>query len=217
MTRQTRRNIRPYRPTETVTPTARIIDLAAPDPRSLHIKGMAEMLAKQVRFAGGNPGTPISVAQHCHHGAVWYAIQRGPRLAMLFLIHDLHEAIAGEISKPAQIAAKIVDAWETFTLDLDRAIYEAVGIDPPDRAEAQMIALIDRAMADIEFADTMDPDLPPLCAEEEMAPRPGRDFPGGFVPLPWDRAMQDWLTLYQRLAEELGLNGVATRDLREGL
>lgn len=208
----TRANIRPYRPTECVTPTARIIDLAAPDPRALHIKGLAEMLAKQPRFAGAGPGTVISVAQHCHHGAVWFALDHSPRLAMLFLIHDLHESLAGDITEPAQIAAGIRDAWADFTWSLDRVIYEAVGIDPPDRAEQQLIAVIDRAMADIEFADTMHPDLPPLCAEEDLAPR--RDV---FRPLQWDRAMQDWLTLYRRLAIELGAHGVATRDLLEGV
>lgn len=208
----TRSNLRPYRPTETVTPTGRVIDLACPDPRSLHIMGLAEKLAKTPRWNGGLLGNPISVAQHCHIGAHWYAIQHGPRLAMLFLIHDLHEALAGDTTRPAQIAAGIQETWEDFTLHLDRAIYIAVGIDPPDRAEQQMIALIDRAVADIEFSDNKHPDLPPLCPDEDLAPRRGP-----IVPMHWDRAMQDWVTLYKRLATELGLNGVATRDLVEGI
>lgn len=207
-----RPHLKPYSPTETVTPTARRIDLLRPEPRSLHIRGMAEMLAKQPRWHGSNPGTPISVAQHCHHGAAWYAVQHGPRLAMLFLLHDLHEAIATDIPKPVQIAAGITDAWADFTAHLDRFIWHAVGIDPPDRAEQQMIAVIDRAMADIEFADLMEPSLRRLVADEELAPRPAM-----VRPLTWDRAMQDWLNLFHRLALELGLNGEATRDYLDGV
>lgn len=131
-----------------------IMDLA--DPRAEHIvfAEMANGLSKIARFNGRYTAIAYSVAQHCVMGADALFNETGDTaLAGYFLLHDAHEYLLGDISRPMALLVGIMlgdELWgkgishknaatalrnsiEAAKASVDLAIYSAAGIPPLDR------------------------------------------------------------------------------------
>jgi hypothetical protein len=81
------------------TRSGRIVDLAAPDWRAIRLGDVAAGLAALPRYSAGAP-RPISVAEHSLNLA-----RRVPlRLRLAALLHDAHEALLGDVTRPAALA-----------------------------------------------------------------------------------------------------------------
>lgn len=128
-----------------------IMDLA--DPRAEHIvfAEVANGLSKIARFNGRYTALAYSVAQHCVMGADALFTETGDAsLAGYFLLHDGHEYLTGDISRPMAILVGILvgdelsgagvtrkcaadavrRAIEAAKAKVDLAIYQAAGIPP---------------------------------------------------------------------------------------
>ena len=131
------------------TLSGRMIDLNDPDPASIDLDDVATALSRIVRF-NGHTRFSYSVAQHCMLGSAYLHREGGvgaARRALLFLLHDAHEAFVGDIATP--VAAAVCDA-RLFAVKyrLDRAIWKAAtGRDWTSRRPlAHDVADVDLAM-----------------------------------------------------------------------
>ncbi|TJV33912.1 MAG: hypothetical protein E5X87_11425 [Mesorhizobium sp.] len=79
-----------------------IADLADMKADQVDFAHIAAALSKTARFAGRHRGGALSVAQHCVMGADALFRESGDGvLAGYFLLHDAHEYLLGDISRPA--------------------------------------------------------------------------------------------------------------------
>lgn len=123
-----------------------LMDLAAPDAAEINFSEIAARLSVIPRFAGSRVGPAFSVAQHCVMGSEAILNEGASSLtAALFLLHDAHEGLLGDITVPMRrlIAATIRErstaaASEAFDRALDAikerwddAIYAAAGLPLP--------------------------------------------------------------------------------------
>lgn len=116
-----------------------VIDMAQPDAGVVCFHEIANTLSKVARFNGRNGGPALSVAQHCTMGAqAMINERRGTLPARLFLLHDAHEWILGDLITPAaQLYAKragsplLLDVIAECKAGWDEAIYEAAGLPGP--------------------------------------------------------------------------------------
>jgi len=132
------------------------LDLLAPDPRMLDFREIAEQLAAIARFAGAARSRfgAVSVAFH----TLLAAHEAPPSLKPYMLVHDAHEFAIGDIPTPAARAlARIADAdgggaprgWIVADAlgrlkdGLDRAIWSAAGLAPPDERQRAAIRFHD--------------------------------------------------------------------------
>jgi hypothetical protein len=143
-------------------PTGRMVDLMAPAAFAVDFAGdVAPALANIARFDGScaeRPGKPWTVLDHLVAGADLLRANGGsPRLALLFLLHDAHEAYLGDITspvaaalaatanrecpgKPGHPAGHFVDcAIRSLKASWDCAIWQAALTSPPTQAEAKDI------------------------------------------------------------------------------
>jgi hypothetical protein len=125
-----------------------LADFAAAD---VDIAEMASSLSKIVRWSGRHRGAGISVAQHCVMGADALFRETGDAIAAgYFLVHDGHEYLIGDMTRPtvkaldADIAAALADigiggdalsgiatnAARRLKDRLDTAIHAALGLPP---------------------------------------------------------------------------------------
>ena len=109
------------------TISGRRVDLLDPDPADIGIDDIAWALSRIPRF-NGHTRFAYSVAQHCVLGAQYLHHQPGAkttRNALIFLLHDAHEAYIGDITTPA--AEAFCDArLHVVKYHLDCAIWKAV-------------------------------------------------------------------------------------------
>lgn len=91
------------------TATGRAFDLVNPDWTQVDFGEMADVLARIARFTGHIPSGPYSVAQHSVVGADAVFADTGDRdAAGAFLLHDGHEYLLGDQSRPHQVAEREV-------------------------------------------------------------------------------------------------------------
>lgn len=173
-----RRKPRMLPPSTALTASRRLIDLAAPQPTDIDFNEIAETLAVLPRFAGHcrRGFTPWTVAEHSIAGADVLASQSDKRLALLFLLHDAHEAYIGDItsptvaalvalapsigtesslSEPALLGRRLREAVATLKAGLDAAIFAAAGVEPPTAEERRQVAFMDVRLCRAEMAQIM--------------------------------------------------------------
>ncbi len=119
------------------------VSLSHPDPATIDLDDIAHGLARQARFNGHTPGEPYSVARH----SLWvcrYFLPEAPRMALLGLLHDAHEAYLGDIVRPvAHSEPELHRAFKRLKGRLQTAIYAALRVDPPHGDEAIAIRDVD--------------------------------------------------------------------------
>lgn len=132
--------------------TGALIDLTALTAADIDFAEMANALSKIARFNGINRGIAFSVGQHSVMGADALYRETGDAiLAGYFLIHDGHEYVIGDVTRPtlqlidlyiarqaglahaaaAQSFAKL--ALNAAKADIDKAIVEAANLPPLSR------------------------------------------------------------------------------------
>jgi hypothetical protein len=80
-----------------------VINLLDPDPRTIGFLDISRHLSRIVRYAGG--GDPaITVAEHCVLGSRMVT----DAIALEFLMHDAHEYIIGDITRPVVVAVQCI-------------------------------------------------------------------------------------------------------------
>lgn len=143
-----------------------IMDLADPRPEHIVFAEMANGLSKVARFNGRYTAVAYSVAQHCVMGADALFNETGDTaLAGYFLLHDAHEYLLGDISRPMALLVGIMlgerlspqgisrkfaanalkEAIEAAKTRIDLAIFAAAGIPPLER-----MPLYRRAVAEMD-------------------------------------------------------------------
>ncbi len=137
-------------PTSLETVTGRFIDLIDPNPKDIFIEDIAWSLSRLARFNGHTIGViPYSVAQHsivvCNEISDAIKKQNGfsnkeiNRFMMLGLMHDASEAYTGDISGPLKKHPELRPIIKKIELNIQNAIYEALGILPPSEHEEKTI------------------------------------------------------------------------------
>ena len=183
-----------------VTASGLRVSLLNPHPQVITIRDIAHHLATTNRFCGA-ARVPISVAQHSVHVAE--LLERsgaGPRLALLGLLHDGHEAYLHDIATPAKRAIfgpEDVTAYDYRCRIFDEAIRLSLGLEAPSDAEAQAVKHMDHVSFATEWRD--------LMPEEEPCPIDARPDSRRIKPLAWDKAEDKFFTTYERLALAAGL------------
>ncbi len=145
--------------TSTLTRSGRVVDLLHPTPDMIDFGDIAFHLAHINRFAGAVGG--YSVAQHSVEGA--RAIQRDnsdPLLALYFLLHDAHEYVLGDITRPVRNALDECDTqsrvYPTSLINclakrFDAAILAAAGLAPPNDDILRRVHEVDMRMLATEL------------------------------------------------------------------
>ncbi|SCD25534.1 hypothetical protein [Brucella inopinata] len=128
----------------TFRPDGSLMNLAQPVEGDIHWPTIAGALSKIARFNGFHSGPMLSVAQHCVMGADALASETGnTTIAAFFLLHDAHEALIGDWSRPAVLfladtlydlhnvpMQSVREAVEAVKARLDQAIYRKAGLPP---------------------------------------------------------------------------------------
>jgi len=137
-------------------------------PEDINFAEMAEALSKIARFNGWPSGPAYSVAQHSVMGAAAIVRETGnEQLGAYFLLHDGHEYLIGDTTRPFQdllaheIAAQAGSAsdavhfarafrgaFAAIKRRIDLAIWQAAGLPRLDRLpdEARMVKAMDDRM-----------------------------------------------------------------------
>lgn len=135
-------------------PDGSVIDIADPRPEIVCFLEMGNVLSKIARFDGRNPGVAFSVAQHSVMGAQAIINEGGsPADGALFLLHDGHEYIVGDQSRPSQELyssashhfygeERMIDAVATCKSAWDEVIYYAAGLPGPEAWTQKQAALV---------------------------------------------------------------------------
>lgn len=125
---------------------SQLVDLLAPQPETIRLEDIAVSLSRQPRYNGHTHGMyGYSVAQH----SVWcagYVRERwgAPARVMLHaLLHDAHEAYTGDVPAPVKAIPGVGEALRPVEDQLQRAIYQALGLRAPDREEAALVRAAD--------------------------------------------------------------------------
>lgn len=151
--------------------------------RSLSIDVIASSLAKQCRFNGHCNGF-YSVAQHSVIVArnVPYLNRRHA------LLHDAHEVIIGDIIRPIKSAMWTV-GLQRMVDSIDSAIYQALGIEPPDDDARCKIKLADDRALATEKRDLL---LPGYWWSVNASP-----FDKRIRPKTWGAARATWIKMWE--------------------
>lgn len=142
-----------------------LMDLARPLPAEVDFSVMAGALSRIARFSGMPKDGAFSVAQHCVMGAEALLAEGEDELtAALFLLHDGHEFLIGDKSRPFQqlLAAVLSDSHGAamgqalhgaighIKAGWDEAIYTAARLPPPSawtNRQRMVVEAMDERMA----------------------------------------------------------------------
>jgi len=219
-------------PHQLLTTSGGLVDLLAPRAEDLNLRAdMPGVLARIARFNGHPPAGPYSVAQHTVLGTRALLDETGDaRLAQVFLLHDAHEYLMGDLTRPAHVAIvgymaaamqrhmqaqplfrgdinqpEKLGAVADFALrhmksNLDMAIHKAAGAPLPNNEEATIVADMDTRMLRAE-ADALFASRPSFGAAVEQArPVPLR---GRIKAWPWPRAADALTELLDQLCPSI--------------
>ncbi|RVL86641.1 hypothetical protein CN140_05235 [Sinorhizobium meliloti] len=188
------------------------IDLSCPDPAIVCFREIGNTLSKIARFNGRYEGPLYSVAQHCVVGAQ-ALINEGESAmhAALFLLHDAHEWILGDLITPAAKLyaavgrelygeANVLDAIGACKAAWDEAIYFAAGLPGPEAWSRKQRATVENMDKRMQLAE----------AVALFGPRAGAHFPksetpkltGAIKPWPPMKAEEEFRKLAYRLIGE---------------
>ena len=145
-----------------------LMDLARPDPAEVDFAVLAGALSRIARFSGMPAGGALSVAQHSVMGTEALLAEGEDELtAALFLLHDGHEYLIGDKTRPFQAllvavlsdrhGATIGQALHRAVGDIkagwDEAIYTAAKLPPPSawtNLQRKVVEAIDERMVAAE-------------------------------------------------------------------
>lgn len=184
-------------------------DVHNPASRPIDPAFIAAKLARIIRF-NGEPGA-ISQAQHAVLGAEAIVAEAASgsgaalHVAALYLHHDDHKAFLGDRITPVetQIGLMVPDyggAFELLKTNWQRAIFEALGLPPPDAwlaKDAQAVAMMNLRMRTAESRGLFGPkSVEALAPEARRTPR----FNSSLCP-PWpaERAAEAFKTMHRKL------------------
>lgn len=127
----------PRPPCLTAQRCGRAIDLMDPDFRAIDLNDIAVSLARTMRF-NGQTMRPLSVLEHS------FVVMKlaPPRLRLAALLHDAHEALTGDITRPMMEALALEVAARS-------------GAEAPDKAGAAVIAACNAIKARLDLAIAM--------------------------------------------------------------
>lgn len=196
------------------------LNLAEPNPADISLRGhIAPTLARINRYNGS---ITWSVAEHCLVGARAVLDERqSPRLALLFLLHDAHEAYIGNLPRPltdvltrmVEVAAAVTGAPDAMKSlgqpllavalgalkeRLDQAIYAALAVPPPSAAEMAVVHDMDIRMCGMEMRTLLPRQAKPHDPRDPYFARPVR-VRGGLKPGPPASVAIDYATLAESL------------------
>ncbi|APO74238.1 hypothetical protein AM571_CH01402 [Rhizobium etli 8C-3] len=203
-----------------------LMDLAAPLACEINFAEIAARLSVIPRFAGSRIGTAYSDAQHCVMGAE-ALINEGAdaRTAALFLLHDAHEGLIGDIIEPtmhlieasirevdpkaAALYRRIVDMVKS---SWDEAIYAAAGLPIPavwTNSQKSMVKNMDKRMAGAEARA--------LCGPRAIEAYPLDRYPtpktkGAIKPWGAMKAEEAFVDCFKRLIGEDQFYGAAAAN-----
>jgi hypothetical protein len=146
------------------------IDLRNPKPDEMNLRAIAGQIAKINRWAGATQ-LPVSVAKHTVLVASLCDIEVRP----FALLHDMHEALLGEIPQPVKVTLQEMgasDHLDRLQAALDEAITLAAGLPWPwpAAATAAVKAADLRALA-TEWRDFTNHPLPDWASHYPPSPR----------------------------------------------
>lgn len=173
--------------------TGRLVPLLDPAPADIDIRDIADQLAKLCRFTGA-VSKYYSVAQHSVFVTDLVSTDAKPYA----LLHDAHEAYAGDASSPLKVAMRSFgrpSAYDVIVEGLDRAIHHAAGLPwPPPPAIEDEVRRADLIALSTERRDLMAP------SAEEMPdlPPPARK---ALAPWPWAAAMHAFIKRFEQVAK----------------
>lgn len=183
----------PNAPIHIQTPSGRLLPLVGVLPKHIDFPDIAEMLAKQNRFAGGTTNCAFSVAQHSCH----VSDNLPPEARLAGLLHDAHEAPLGDWVTPLKnailvyggtIATSAITRLET---DMAAAIHHAAGHEWPLAGHiARAVKQQDMAALATEKRDLM---APGTRANEAYWQGLGEPWKQRIKPWPWPKAAEEWL------------------------
>ena len=211
------------------------VDLANLRGSDIDLVAIGEQLAKIPRYNGATPGVVWPVASHlvlCGRMAAQWFPEHGPVLALHCLLHDAHEAILGDRPRPVE---RWLAEWREPYIDdqigpyrrdpalgdvadwIDALICGVVGIDPPDRNLASVIAHIDNLAIVAEWRQLM----PHLHADAHGLKAVGGDVPLDLPrpiwrlrpPTSWHIAQDQWLRAVTTTAAQACATGPAIQAL----
>jgi hypothetical protein len=138
------------------TYSGRRVDLLAPTADDVDFVDIAHALSMVCRF-GGHCGRFLSVAEHC----LLVSALLPPRLALVGLLHDAHEAYLGDVVTPLK---RVLPGYVEIARRWDEAISEKFNVDLladyPEVHDADAVALHVEAQSLYRDKNTL-PRLPP--------------------------------------------------------
>lgn len=208
------------------TASGKALDLLNPAACAFDIRlDIAEPLARLARFTGQVQAGPYSVAQHSVIGADALFRETGrPDLALMFLVHDAHEAFMGDIATPLASAlatlaedysghgcgAAVTNALHVLKTSLDDAIHRRLRLPfPPAEADRAQVRLMDLRMLRTE-RDHLLARPPWRWSAAVEATQPIR-ITGRLRCWPWPDAADQWM---DRLARYGGAGSARERRPR---
>lgn len=124
-------------------------DLLEPTPAAVSLDDIAHALAHVNRFTG-HTSRPYSVAEH----SLWVewlvgdghvgVTEPSPLLRLHALLHDAAEAYVGDLSRPMKEVLRLGRCnFKTIEWKVQRAIYEKLGLPPPNGHEEEVVERAD--------------------------------------------------------------------------
>jgi len=190
------------------TVTGRLVNVVDPKPASICIDDIAWGLSRTPRFCGHTvTEIPYTVAQHSVFVAnriklvnQFDSTNVQVRMMLLALLHDAAEAYTGDWPSPIKRIPELRPHIKALEGKLMDAIYIALGLSPPTKAEEMMIKESDRFAQKIEANEFMPsrgrdwPDLPEVSLEELQKFEP---------PLPSLAAYKLFMKTFNELTEKV--------------
>lgn len=191
-----------------------LMDLARPDPAEVDFAVLAGALSRIARFSGLPAGGALSVAQHSVMGAEALLAEGEDELtAALFLLHDGHEYLIGDKTRPFQalLAAVLSDrhgamigqalhrAVGDIKAGWDEAIYTAAKLPPPSawtNRQRMVVEAMDERMVVAESLALFGPNsVRPITQRHRLPPK----LKGAIRPWGPMLAEERFLALFKKL------------------
>lgn len=131
------------------TASGKAWNLIAPKSSDVHWPDVAHHLSQINRFNGATK-VPYSVAEHCCHAHdVAAKANMAPRVKLLALLHDAHEAFVGDHTTPLQVALDMVSdgagskALKALKARTDAVLFERAGLSGLTPEEVRYVKTVD--------------------------------------------------------------------------
>jgi uncharacterized protein len=133
-----------------VTYEGTVFDYINPTKEMININDILRSLPRLNRFVG-HSSRAYSVGEHTFMCLVMaQKLDYSPREQLLTFVHDFTEAYVGDCPAPLK---RMIPDFSVIEKRVEHAIYEYIGIEPPDEFEKALIKAIDLTMLAIEMRD----------------------------------------------------------------